>query len=71
MVNYTKEQLIMVPLDAYCERMIKKYPEDKEYYKNLKKRYEEFKKWDKENPAPEGYVNCFNPDVDYKQIKIN
>lgn len=38
MAIYTKEQLIMVPLNAYYERMIKKYPEDREYYETLKKK---------------------------------
>lgn len=65
MTNYTKEQLVIEPLNAYYDRMIEMHPEDKEYFENLKKKYEDFKKWDKENPAPVGYVNCFNPSRDY------
>ena len=65
MTSYTKEQIVMESFDAYCKRMIEMHPENEEYFENLKKRYEEFKKWDKENPAPVGYVNCFNPNGDY------
>ena len=55
-MEYKAEDLHMESLDEFTERMIKQYPESKEYWESRRDLIKDIKEKSRNTTVPEGYV---------------
>lgn len=58
-MEYTVSNLVIESVDEYIDRMIKLYPDEKDLWEIRRQESKVAEQYNKEHPAPKGYVNCF------------
>lgn len=58
-MEYAAVNLVIESVDEYIDRMIKLHPDEKDLWEIRRQESKAAKQYNKEHPAPEGYVNCF------------
>lgn len=58
-MKYDAKDLVIESVDEYIDRMIKLYPDEKDKWEIRRQESKAAEQYNKEHPAPKGYVNGF------------